>query len=96
LPDVCRRVGPIDLFVHDSLHTPDNLRFELATVWPHLRPGAAVVIDDAEECAAMDVLPRFTHVPLLGVREERKQTSAGFATKNLEAVNHEHFAPLAT
>jgi predicted O-methyltransferase YrrM len=96
LPAVSRRVGPIDLFIHDSLHTPENLRFELGTVWPHLRPGAGVVIDDAVECAAVDVLTRFGHVPLLAVREERKQTFAGFATKDLQPSGHEQLAASAT
>jgi hypothetical protein len=95
LPTVCRRVGPIDLFIHDSLHTPENLRFEVATVWPYLRPGAGIVIDDAVECEAVDVVARFSHVPLLAVREERKQTLAGFAIKDLQPSGHEHLASSA-
>lgn len=38
--------GPIDLFIHDSLHTARNLHFELEHAWSALRPGAAVVADD--------------------------------------------------
>lgn len=81
LPAVCRRVGAIDLFIHDSLHTPGNLHFELATVWPYLRPGAAVVIDDAEDCGAVEVLRKFTQSPLLAAREGRKSASAVFVVK---------------
>ena len=77
LPEAARRIGLIDLFVHDSLHTPDNLRFELATVWPHLRAGAGVVIDDAEECHAVEVLREFSPLPPLYASEERKPTSVG-------------------
>jgi methyltransferase family protein len=41
-------VQGIDLFVHDSLHTARNLQFELGSVWPELRPGGAVVVDDVD------------------------------------------------
>lgn len=81
LPALCRGVGAIDLFIHDSLHTPDNLHFELATVWPYLRPGGGVVIDDAEECGAVEVVSRFTQSPLLAAREGRKSASAVFVAK---------------
>ncbi len=27
-------IGPIDIFLHDSLHTPRNMRREFAEVWP--------------------------------------------------------------
>jgi hypothetical protein len=37
-----------DLFVHDSLHTGRNLRFELDSVWPVVRPGGVVVVDDID------------------------------------------------
>jgi hypothetical protein len=42
------RLGQIDLFVHDSMHTARNVRFELEPVWPALTPGGAVLIDDVE------------------------------------------------
>jgi hypothetical protein len=43
-----RRLERVDLFVHDSLHSTRNVRWELATVWPALRPGGVVVVDDVE------------------------------------------------
>ena len=46
LPRVLSRVGPLDLFIHDSLHTERNMRFEMAGAWEHLRPGGALVADD--------------------------------------------------
>jgi hypothetical protein len=81
LRDVAARTGPIDLFVHDSLHTPANLRFEIGTVWPHLRSGAAIVIDDAEECGAAEVLQAFTPSLLLSAASTCKRTSVAFAAK---------------
>ena len=36
----------VDIFLHDSLHTYRNMRFEYETVWPHLRPGGILISDD--------------------------------------------------
>jgi hypothetical protein len=48
LPDLLRRVHGLDLFVHDSLHTERNLRFELESAWVALRPGGVVMADDID------------------------------------------------
>ena len=48
LPGLLARLGRIDLFVHDSLHTERNVRFELDRAWAALRPGGAMVIDDID------------------------------------------------
>jgi hypothetical protein len=48
LPGVLERTGPIDLFIHDSRHTTENVRFELELAWPALRPGGAAVVDDID------------------------------------------------
>jgi hypothetical protein len=45
LPSLLRRIDRVDLFVHDSLHSTRNVHWELATVWPALRPGGVVVVD---------------------------------------------------
>ena len=52
LPRLVSELGRIDLFVHDSMHTARNLRFELERVWPALTPGGAVLIDDVEKNVA--------------------------------------------
>jgi Methyltransferase domain len=46
LPSLLERLGRIDLFVHDSLHSERNIRFELERAWPVVRAGGAVVVDD--------------------------------------------------
>jgi predicted O-methyltransferase YrrM len=51
LPRLLAQVGEIDLFVHDSLHTERNVRFELSRSWPSLRRGGAMLIDDVERSA---------------------------------------------
>jgi Methyltransferase domain len=48
LPALLARLGQVDLFVHDSLHTGRNVRFELGRVWPALRPGGIVLVDDVD------------------------------------------------
>jgi hypothetical protein len=48
LPALLSQLGPIDLFVHDSLHSAHNVRFEVDRAWAALRPGCAVVIDDID------------------------------------------------
>lgn len=46
LPPLLGELGQIDMFVHDSLHTTRNVRFELEAAWPVLRPGGAILLDD--------------------------------------------------
>ena len=48
LPHLLPQTPPVDLFVHDSLHTHRNMRREFDTVWPHLREGALLLADDVE------------------------------------------------
>lgn len=42
------KLGQIDMFVHDSLHSERNVRFELDQAWKILRPGGAAVVDDVD------------------------------------------------
>jgi hypothetical protein len=73
LRSVAERAGAIDLFVHDSLHTPENLRFEVTTVLPFLEPHAPIVIDDAEMCRAGDALHGLAEsASLVAARDEYK------------------------
>jgi Methyltransferase domain len=48
LPELLSRVGQIDLFIHDSLHSERNVRFELDLAWPAVRGGGAIVVDDVD------------------------------------------------
>jgi hypothetical protein len=48
LPKLLAQLGEIDLFVHDSLHSERNVRFELDRAWAALRPGGALVVDDID------------------------------------------------
>jgi hypothetical protein len=48
LPGLLHRLAPIDLFVHDSLHTERNVRFELTRARGAISADGALVIDDVE------------------------------------------------
>jgi predicted O-methyltransferase YrrM len=39
-------VGPIDVFLHDSLHTTRHMLFEYRAAWKALRPGGLLISDD--------------------------------------------------
>jgi hypothetical protein len=48
LPALLSQLGEIELFVHDSLHSERNVRFEMDRAWAALRPGGAIVVDDVD------------------------------------------------
>jgi predicted O-methyltransferase YrrM len=54
LPDLVKRLGQIDLFLHDSDHTYAAQMHEYRTVWPVLRRGGVLVSDDVWNTAFMD------------------------------------------
>lgn len=52
MPDLLRDLDGIDMFVHDSMHTARNVRFELEQAWPMLPAGGVIAVDDVERNAA--------------------------------------------
>ena len=48
LPELLSSLGEIDLFVHDSLHSERNVRFELDRAWVALAAKGAIVVDDVD------------------------------------------------
>ena len=48
MPRLLVRLGEIGLFIHDSMHTEQNVRFELDRAWRHLAPGGAMIVDDID------------------------------------------------
>ncbi len=48
LPELLPKLGPIDVFIHDSLHTYEHMMFEFRTAWPHLRAGGILLSDDTD------------------------------------------------
>ena len=54
LPDLAERIGPAGLFFHDGDHSYASQREDLEAAWPHLAPGAVVVVDDIWTPAIFD------------------------------------------
>jgi predicted O-methyltransferase YrrM len=62
LPGLLNALGAIDLFVHDSIHTEYNTRFELDSSWRALSPGGAVIVDDIDLNPAFHAFAQSPHV----------------------------------
>jgi hypothetical protein len=56
-PRLVEELPSVDLFLHDDLHTPEHLTFELETLGPKLAPGAVVLADNTKWTG--DAVPRF-------------------------------------
>ncbi len=48
LPGILGQRESLDLFVHDSEHTPHTMLFEFETAWPALRPGGVLLADNID------------------------------------------------
>jgi hypothetical protein len=71
LPALVRELPSVGIFLHDSLHTPAHLTFELETVRPKLVPGAVVLADNTAWTGT--AFPRFAR--RLGVPVEPRGRS---------------------
>jgi len=47
LPGLLRELGKVDMFIHDSLHTYEQMKFEFGLARPHLRRDGLLLADDA-------------------------------------------------
>jgi predicted O-methyltransferase YrrM len=54
LPPLLDRLGTIDVFIHDSEHSYECMRFEFGEAEQHLRSGGLLVADDAGWNTAFD------------------------------------------
>lgn len=75
LPRLVRGLPRIDLFLHDSFHSPKHLTFELETVRRRLRPGSLVLADNTQWTGnAFDLFARSLGVP---IRRRRRSDLVG-------------------
>jgi hypothetical protein len=58
LPALLSRLGRIDLFIHDSMHSNRNVMFELEWAWRYLSPGGVIVVDDIDVNPAFDTFTK--------------------------------------
>lgn len=68
LPSLVSRLYRVDLFVHDSLHTARNMRFELRTVWPAMSRGAIALVDDVDNQCFRDFVREVHGFPSIVMR----------------------------
>jgi predicted O-methyltransferase YrrM len=47
LPEVLGQFAEIDVFIHDSLHTQEHMKFEYEKAYPSIRSGGVLISDDA-------------------------------------------------
>jgi len=53
LPELVSKLGSVDMFLHDSLHTDEHILFELSTVFPHLAKNGLLLADDVNQYWSM-------------------------------------------
>ena len=46
LHDILKLTGQIDIFLHDSMHTYKNMKFEFKTAWPYIKNNGFLLSDD--------------------------------------------------
>lgn len=82
LPPLLAQLGEIDMFVHDSLHTCQNMRMEFASAWPAMARGGVLIADDIEGNTAFQQLTALSDIALSLVMEEQAKGSLlGIAVK---------------
>jgi predicted O-methyltransferase YrrM len=73
LPRLLDELETVDLFVHDSLHTYQNMRREFDLVWPRLRAGGVLIADDVERNRAFGALRQENPALWRVVRDRQEQ-----------------------
>jgi hypothetical protein len=82
LPLLLSKLGEVDLFVHDSLHTYGNMKREFAAAWPALRAGGVLISDDVEYNGAfLELVQRDDAVFSMVIKEGEKNALFGVAVK---------------
>jgi len=82
LPRVLRAVGPVGLFIHDSLHTRRNMHWELSMISPYLASRAAVLADDVHFNRAFEDWATSTTAQWAMVRQVERDGYLGVAVLN--------------
>lgn len=84
LPRLLSGIGPVDIFIHDSLHTYKNMKAEFEMVWPFLRPGGVLVADDVNQNSAFNEFADAVN-PLARViiRQDQRPSMVGVLVKRI-------------
>jgi hypothetical protein len=82
LSPLLQKVGPPGVFIHDSLHTYANMRYEFDTIWPSLEPYGVVISDDIQGNAAfLELTAQESVARSVVMQEERKDSLFGVVAK---------------
>lgn len=72
LPQLSNRLGKIDFFLHDSIHTYRNMLFELRATWKHLRHGGYLMAD-----GVLDNMAFLHFCRIIGIRPSNFRIGTG-------------------
>ncbi|MGD0799002.1 MAG: class I SAM-dependent methyltransferase [Acidobacteriaceae bacterium] len=88
LPKLLSDLGEIDLFIHDSLHTERNVRFEMDSAWAALGPNGALVVDDVDANHGFELFTKefAGHPSVLGEAEPLRPDLRRFNQRGLFGV----------
>ncbi|GKS59007.1 hypothetical protein YTPLAS18_25340 [Nitrospira sp.] len=77
LPDLLKRLGGVDMFIHDSLHSYDHMMFEYRTAWPFIKGGGLLLSDDIGWNEAFSEFVRANNGSAVCFREEAGEQFKG-------------------
>jgi hypothetical protein len=88
LSGLLHQLGAIDLFIHDSLHSERNVRFELERAWPFLGEKGAIVVDDIDANWGFRSFTEIfaSQISLIGVAEPLRPDTRRFNKKGLFGI----------
>ena len=61
LPGLRRELGEVDMFIHDSLHTYEHMKFEFELARPYIKHGGLLLADDALWNSAFNEFAQVIH-----------------------------------
>jgi predicted O-methyltransferase YrrM len=77
LPGLFAKLGTVDMFIHDSLHTYEHMMWEFEASYPSLRSGGLLLADDALWNNAFSAFAQKYHI-----HEARILRGVGFLRKD--------------
>jgi len=80
LPELARKLAPLDLFVHDSDHSYAGQYEDYRQGWPHLARGACLISDDVCNAAFTDFAAEVEERPYL-IAPPGQDAAVGFLVK---------------
>lgn len=82
LENILTNSSPIDIFLHDSLHTYKNMSFEFQKSWPFIKKGGFLLSDDVTSNNAFNDFYKSIHVePIIMIQEKTPLSYLGILKK---------------